>query len=126
LTSDRSIAGEQQRVLRRMKNRNLDSGFRTPPVQAPRRSARVSIQAQVKLRRRGSHNFLVQAFDFSAEGCKLEFLERPDLDEMVWVTFEGMGPIGAAVCWIEGVFVGVEFARPIHPAVFDHLVSKIQ
>jgi hypothetical protein len=110
--------------LRRMNKRELDGGFRTPPAQAPRRSARVSIKAQVKLRRRGSHNFLVHAFDFSPEGCKLEFLERPDLDEMVWVTFEGMEPIGASVCWIEGVFVGVEFARPIHRAVFDHLVSR--
>jgi hypothetical protein len=109
-----------------MKDRDLDSGFRKPPVQTPRRSARVSIEAQVKFRRRGSHNFLVQAFDFSREGCKLEFLERPDLDEMVWVTFKGMEPLQASVCWIEDVFVGVEFTRPIHPAVFDYLIARIR
>jgi hypothetical protein len=34
-----------------MKKDDLDGGFRNPPAQAPRRSARVSIQAQVKFRR---------------------------------------------------------------------------
>lgn len=109
-----------------MKKRNLDSGFREPQVQAPRRSARVQIQAEVKLRRRGSHNFLVQAFDISPEGCKLEFLERPELDEMVWVKFEGLEPLQASVCWIENVFVGVEFTRPIHKAVFDLMLSRLR
>lgn len=108
-----------------MKKRDLDSGFRRPRVQAPRRSARVPIQAQVKLRRRGSHNFFVQVFDLSPEGCKLEFLERPDLDEMVWVTFQGLEPLQASVCWIEDVFVGVEFTRPIHGAVFDLMLSRL-
>ncbi|HUG46749.1 MAG TPA: PilZ domain-containing protein [Sphingomicrobium sp.] len=109
-----------------MKNGDFDSDFRTPPAQAPRRSARVSIKAQVKLRRRGSQHLLVHAFDFSPEGCKLEFLERPDLDETVWVTFKGMEPMQASVCWIEEKFAGVEFTRPVHPAVFEHLISQIR
>jgi hypothetical protein len=70
--------------------RDLDSGFQKPGVQAPRKSARVQIGAMVKLRRRGHHNFTVQVFDLSREGCKLEFLERPQLDESVWVKFEGL------------------------------------
>lgn len=106
--------------------RELDSGFGKPRPQAPRKSTRVSIAAMVKLRQRGHHNFTVRVFDLSREGCKLEFLERPQLDETVWVKFEDLELLEATVCWVEGLCVGVEFARPIHPAVFDLLVSRLR
>ena len=106
--------------------RELDGGFRRPGVQAPRKSARVSIEATVKLRRRGHHNFTVQVFDLSREGCKLEFLERPQLDEEVWVKFEGLETLEATVCWVDAHSAGVEFVRPIHSAVFDLLVGRLR
>lgn len=106
--------------------RDLDSGFGKARAQAPRRSARVSIQAMVKLRRRAHHNFTVQVFDLSCEGCKLEFLECPQLDETVWVKFEGLEGLEATVCWVDGNSTGVEFVHPIHSAVFDHLVSRLR
>jgi len=106
--------------------RELDGGFHKRDVQAPRKSRRVHINAMVKLRRRGHHNFTVQAFDFSPEGCKLEFVERPQLDETVWIKFEGIELLEASVCWVEERFVGVEFIRPIHNAVFQMLVDRVQ
>ncbi len=107
--------------------RELDSGFsKQKTTQAPRKSPRVSIAAMVKLRRRGHHNFTVQVFDLSREGCKLEFLERPQLDETVWVKFDGLEPLPATVCWTEANIAGVEFVRPIHAAVFDLLVSRLR
>jgi hypothetical protein len=105
--------------------RDLDSGFPKMGVQAPRKSARVRTAARVKLRQRGSENFTVQAFDLSPEGCKLQFLEPPHLDETVWVKFDGLELLEATVCWTDGLLVGVEFSRAIHPAVFDLLVSKL-
>ena len=94
-------------------------------VQPPRKSERVPIKAMVKLRRRGDHNFTVHVHDLSPEGCKLEFLERPEIDETVWVKFEGLELLQATVCWIEELRVGVEFERPIHSAVFDHIVARL-
>ena len=113
-------------MLAPMPKRDLDSGFRRPGAQAPRKSARVAIGAEVKLRRRGNHNFVVEAFDLSREGCKLEFVERPQLDETVWVKFEGLEPLEANVCWVEKFSAGIEFVRPIHAAVFEHLVSRLR
>lgn len=107
-----------------MKN-DMDGGFRKPGAQATRKSRRVSIAALVRLRRRGHHNFTVKAFDLSPEGCKLEFLERPQLDETVWVKFEGLEGIEATVCWVEDNVAGVEFVRPLHSAVFDMLVGRL-
>lgn len=106
--------------------RDLDGGFRKPRQQAPRKSARVTIGAEVQLRRSGQHNYVVQVFDLSREGCKLEFVERPKLDETVWVKVEGLEALEASVCWVEGFCAGIEFTRPIHPAVFEMLVSRLR
>jgi hypothetical protein len=104
-------------------NRDPKSYFERA-VSPARKSERVPIQAMVKLRRRGHHNFTVKAYDFSKEGCKLEFMERPQLDETVWVKFEGLELLEATVCWVEGLCVGVEFTRPLHPAVFETLAAR--
>lgn len=106
--------------------RDLDSGFRKPRQQAPRKSARVAIAAEVQLRRSGKHNYVVQIFDLSREGCKLEFVERPKLDETVWVKVEGLEALEASVCWVEDFSAGIEFARSIHPAVFEMLVRRLR
>jgi hypothetical protein len=90
-----------------------------------RRSARVSLQAEVQLRRSGARHYLVNVHDISREGCKLEFVERPGLDETVWVKFEGLDAVESNVCWIKGSDVGIEFIRPIYPAVFDVLVRRL-
>jgi hypothetical protein len=59
-------------------------------------------------------------------GCKLEFVERPELAERVWVKFEGLDAIEGQVCWIDGFVVGIEFVRPMYAAVFDALVPRLR
>jgi hypothetical protein len=90
----------------------------------PRKSRRVHLSAEVLLRRAGRPNYRAKIFDVSPDGCKAEFVERPELDEHVWVKFEGLEALESKVCWIRGFEVGLEFAKPIHPAVFDLLVSR--
>lgn len=96
------------------------------PRPRPRKSARVALQAEVQLRRSGQNHYLVNVFDVSPEGCKLEFVERPRLDETVWVKFAGYDAIQSSVCWIEGHTVGVEFVRPIYPAIFQMMVTRLK
>lgn len=91
-----------------------------------RQSARVALHAEVQLRRRGHHHYLVSVYDISREGCRVEFVERPRLDEKVWVKFQGLDPLQCTVCWIEGPSAGLEFERPMYPAVFDFLVSRLK
>ena len=95
------------------------------PNQDPRRSARIVLSAEVKLRRAGQSGYRVKIHDVSPEGCKAEFVERPQMDEHVWVKFEGLDALGAIVCWVHGFEVGLEFENPIHPAVFNMLVSSL-
>lgn len=84
------------------------------------------LKAEVQLRRSGQSNYLVNVHDISPEGCKLEFVERPRLDETVWVKFDGLDAVEASVCWVRGSDAGIEFTRPIYPAVFDILVSRLR
>ncbi|HEY1142752.1 MAG TPA: PilZ domain-containing protein [Sphingomicrobium sp.] len=91
-----------------------------------RRSARVALSTEVQLRRSGHHHYLVNAFDISPEGCKLEFVERPRLDETVWVKFDGLDAVPSTVCWIDGHSVGIEFDRPMYPSVFDLLIARLK
>jgi PilZ domain len=88
-----------------------------------RRSERVALNASVSLRRSGQLNYRVRIFDASLHGCRVEFVERPSLEEQLWVKFDGLQPLEAEVCWIDGFMAGVNFRQPIHPAVFDRLVA---
>ena len=90
-----------------------------------RRSSRVPVNAEVSLRRSGALNYRVHVFDASPLGCKLEFVERPRLDETVWVKFEGYDAIQSTVCWVEGHTVGVEFERPIYPSIFEMMIERL-
>jgi hypothetical protein len=86
----------------------------------------VPLQAEVQLRRRGRAHYRVAAHDISPEGCRLEFVERPRLDEVVWVKFDGLEAVESSVCWIKAHDVGIEFARPIYPAVFEILLKRLR
>ena len=90
-----------------------------------RRSKRVALTASVSLRRSGHLNYRVRIFDASRHGCRVEFVERPKLDEQLWVKFDGLQPLGAEVCWVEGFTAGVDFVQPIHAAVFEQLISSL-
>lgn len=92
----------------------------------PRKSPRTPVDADALLRRGGQNKYRVRVYDLSPHGCKIDCVERPRLDERVWVKFEGLEGLEAIVCWAEGHVVGVEFERPMHPAVFELLVSRIR
>ena len=91
----------------------------------PRRNKRVPMSADVTMRKPGQPNFRVRVLDASPSGCKVEFVDRPSENDRVWIKFEGLETLEAAVCWIEGFEMGLNFAQPIHPAVFDMLMERL-
>src|SRR6476620_3046321 len=97
-----------------------------PPREDPRRADRISVNAEVALRRAGKLNYQVHAYDLSPLGCKLEFVERPQLDERVWIKFEGLDSIAGSVCCVVFLRAGIQFNSEIHPAVFEALVTRLR
>jgi hypothetical protein len=96
------------------------------PESKPRAHERVSVSAQVILRRLGKLNFPVSIYDLSPVGCKAEVVERPEVGEQVWIKFEAMEALEASVAWVAGSRAGVKFTRPIHQAVFDLLLQRLK
>ena len=93
-------------------------------AQEPRRAKRMALEAEVGIRRAGVRPFRVRVFDLTRHGCKMEFVERPAVNERVWVKFDGLDSLEGKVRWIDGHIGGVEFARPLYPAVFEKLANE--
>jgi hypothetical protein len=91
----------------------------------PRNVDRIALTADISLRRVGRQHYRARVFDVSPDGCKVEFVERPRLDELVWVKFDHLEALEAAVCWVDGFLGGVKFLRPIYPSVYELLLSKL-
>ena len=98
-----------------------DDGGRT---QLPRRSQRVSLTAELELRRSGSTKYQVAVRDCSPEGCCVNLIDRLSLDEIVWIKLPGLESLESYVCWTEGFVAGLEFSKPLHPAVFAMLLER--
>lgn len=92
----------------------------------PPRRERIPVSAEVTLRRLGRRNYRVRVYDASAHGCKVEFVERPEPQESLWVRFEGLEPIEARVCWLDEGCAGLSFSMPIHPAVFELVAERLR
>jgi hypothetical protein len=90
-----------------------------------RRSERQRLDATVSLRRPGQLSYRVNVLDASLHGCRVEFVERPNIDEQLWVKFDGLQPLECEVCWVQGFTAGVNFVQPIHPAVFAQLLQRL-
>ena len=103
----------------------LDTGVDPQRQPLPRRSLRVALHAEIILRRAGQNNYRVQVYDVSPEGCKIEFVERPNLDERLWVKFDGLEAMESLVCWVRGAKAGLEFSRPIYAPVYDMLLRRL-
>jgi len=91
----------------------------------PRSTERLSLTADVSMRRLGRINYRVRLFDLSAKGCKVEFIERPRVGEHVMVKFDGLEPLESEVCWVERYCGGLRFERSFHPAVFDLIAARL-
>jgi hypothetical protein len=92
----------------------------------PRRFERAPLTAEVSMRRLGKLNYRVHVFDISPEGCKVELVDCPQLQERVLIKLDGIEALQAEVCWVEGTCAGLKFDRSIHPAVFDLLLERLK
>ena len=94
------------------------------PPQTPRRAERSDISCTVLIRRSGRQSYQTRATNLSMVGCKVEFVERPEVGERLWIRLEGFNGLEADVRWIDGFHAGLEFRHPIHAAVFEQLLAR--
>lgn len=91
-----------------------------------RRGQRVRVaSAEIGMRRMGSFSFQVVLEDVSTGGCKVELVEFVEVNDHVIARFPGIEPFSAKVSWADSRFAGIDFDRPLHPAVFEQLLSRL-
>lgn len=88
-------------------------------------SGRIAMNDEVIVRRLGGFNFEVALRDLSPGGCRVEMLEPSEVGDPAVARLPKLEPLGAQVCWAEGTTTGLKFHATIHPAVFDHLLSRM-
>jgi hypothetical protein len=95
-------------------------------VDHERRSlSRVAMGGEVIVRRIGGFNFEVALRDMTAHGCQVELVEACEVGDAIITRFPQLEPLGSRVCWTRGTTTGIEFQTKIHPAVFDHLLGRL-
>jgi len=81
--------------------------------------------SELLVRRIGGFNFQAGLKDVSTDGCRIELIEECEAGEDLIARFPQLEPLGAWVRWTQGPTAGVQFMRPIHPAVFKFLLARL-
>ncbi|MFL6720672.1 MAG: PilZ domain-containing protein [Sphingomonas sp.] len=86
---------------------------------------RRSVESEFLVRRTGGFNCQSRLRDISTHGCGAELTAVCDTGDHVVTRFPDLEPLGARVCWTDGVTAGLQFVSRIHPAVLDSLLTRL-
>ena len=91
-----------------------------------RRSLRKAVTMRAHLRDRGQTRFEIDVTDLSLMGFRAETSFTLWPGTIVWLTLPGLAGLEAVVAWRDKTQYGCAFAKPLHPAVFDHIIALSQ
>lgn len=63
----------------------------------------------------------VTIIDLTGYGCRVKGAFRSNVGERLLLTIDPIGPMAGTVIWWADGELGLEFIRPLHPAVIDHI-----
>jgi len=90
-----------------------------------RREERIPVEILSRYRSGTGRAHIVQVYDLSPSGCRLhQNFSVLESGKLLTIRLGDVGPIESVVRWKEGLNVGLEFLVPLHPSVFDHIVSR--
>jgi hypothetical protein len=88
-----------------------------------RRSLRRAVKMRAHLRDRGQTRFEIEVTDLSRLGFRAETSFTLWPGTIVWLTLPGLAGLEAVVAWRDKFKYGCAFAKPLHPAVFEHIIA---
>ena len=88
-----------------------------------RHALRRSVKMRAHLRDRGQTRFEIEVTDLSQSGFRAETSFTLWPGTVVWLTLPGMAALEAVVAWRDKFKYGCAFAKPIHPAVLEHIIA---
>jgi hypothetical protein len=90
-----------------------------------RRHERLELDADVEFRRKREAHYTIRMHDLTPHGCRIAPPEYVGTGELVWVQLPSLQSLLSRVKWTSGWQSGVEFDRPMHPAVFDMMAARL-
>lgn len=66
----------------------------------------------------------VKVVDISVAGFRMECLTYMSDSQVIFLTMPNFEPLDAKIMWQTEWMYGCEFARPLHAAVFEHIVRS--
>jgi hypothetical protein len=87
-----------------------------------RRASRMSVKASAAYREGGDRG-KVDVVDLSPTGAKIESHLTLYPDTHIWLKLPSLEAWEARIAWVDRHQAGCEFVRPLHPAVFDRIVT---
>jgi len=90
-----------------------------------RHCARIAVASAITLRPIGAFNHHVRVEDVSTDGCRVELIEEVELGEPLITRFPELEPLVGSVRWKAGATAGLQFSKTMHPAVLDHVVTRL-
>jgi hypothetical protein len=88
-----------------------------------RRALRRPVKLRAKLRDRGQTRFEIDITDLSLTGFRAETSFTLWPGSVVWLTLPGLAGLEGTVQWRDKFLYGCSLAKPLHPAVFEHIVA---
>src|SRR6478672_5112491 len=86
---------------------------------------RAAVASTISVRPIGGFNYQARLDDVSRAGCRVELVEQAELGEPLIARFPQLEPMVGEVRWLDGPIAGLQFARPMHPAVLDAVVARL-
>ncbi|MCF8706809.1 PilZ domain-containing protein [Rhizorhapis sp. SPR117] len=90
--------------------------------QPERLNDRHNLLISVKLRRSGENWFNARLANLSPTGFRVQSFAKLEMDSLIWVMLPGFDARRAKVIWTRDHESGCQFERPLHPAIFDHIL----
>ncbi|WP_229953908.1 PilZ domain-containing protein [Parasphingorhabdus litoris] len=89
-----------------------------------RASTRAGVEILAEVREPGLGRIEAMIMDLSMNGFRMRCMTRLTGEKNIFMTLPSFSAIESKICWVEGDIFGCEFVQSLHPAVFDHIVSK--
>lgn len=87
-------------------------------------STRAGVEILSEVREPGLGRVEAMIIDLSLTGFRMRCMTRLTGEKNIFMALPSFASIESKICWVEGDYFGCEFVQALHPAVFDHIVSK--
>lgn len=78
----------------------------------------------IGFRERGRTSGTSTLYELSTNGCKVKLGSQLVAGQHVWIKLPTLESWAGRVAWSDGIFAGIEFDRPLHPAVSTLIVQR--